>query len=83
MRYISFDCFRRTGNSAAHRQKHAILKQSHDNFVRNKSNLRLRMLGAPLYLVLSLTLGTTRTHSRFWNDDSSHSVFVKVNWNER
>ena len=38
---------------------------------------------APLYLVLSLTLGTTRTHSRFWNDDSSHSVFVKVNWNER
>ena len=27
---ISCDCFRMTGNSAAHRQKHAILKQSPD-----------------------------------------------------
>ena len=35
------------------------------------------------YLELSLTLGTTRTHSRFWNDDSSHSVLVKVNCNQR
>ena len=28
--HISCDCFRKTGNSAAHRQKHAILKQSPD-----------------------------------------------------
>ena len=30
--HISCDCFRMTGNSAAHRQKHAFLKQSPDSF---------------------------------------------------
>ena len=30
VRYVSGACLRRTGNSAAHRQKHAILKQAHD-----------------------------------------------------
>ena len=33
---ISCDCFRSTGNSAAHRQKHAVLKQSHD--IKNKTS---------------------------------------------
>ena len=30
MLFVSCDCFRSTGNSAAHRQKHAVLKQSYD-----------------------------------------------------